>query len=390
MTLRCCFRYYATNRVTLKSLPHMNVPACWPASCLSGTMVYVYARASFCPCYRRSRPKEEGAQRMAVSIAPAPERWLQRLDRFVAEVVNLLPDVPMPSFRRERVPTRWILERGPIRASAPVDVLGGFPGALHSTHHFRDTALIVTERYLVIGEGAPDGFAIPIVDVLSAGLIRPSRQANLGLIIHYQDGPDVSSFALNFRGLARGLSGRSRADNVLHQLVKTSVMRERLMHGWDAPPLAMSWDDARRHAAEALVWSGTAMAAVGGWYGSEQRACRIWLTDESLFWSTRDGDGVNRLPLTGILDVRDGVGDRIRVSTRDRAGHRFDLPFDFACCPAGMNSSHQRHRFLNALASRGVAMRAEPVPLAPWQRGSLMRPSDRNRRGSGASAFIPA
>jgi len=122
-----------------------------------------------------------------------------------------------------------------------------------------------------------------------------------------------------------------------------------------------------------------ATAATGGWYGADQRACRVWLTDASLFWASLDGEGVNRLPLERIDEARDGVGDRVRIATRDTCGWRFDLPFDFACPASKANSADQRHRFLNILAAGGIAVANDSRPFAPWRQGGVVRPTDRGR-----------
>lgn len=316
---------------------------------------------------------------MAVSVGTTPERWLQGLDRMVAATAELFPVVPSLLSRQERLPTRWVLERGPVRAAAPVDLLGGYPGSLQTCNRFERTYAIVTERYLVVGEGSNDGFALPVGDILTAGIVRPSSQVNPGLVVQFQDGSSVGLFALNFRGLARGLSGVLRTEEMLRVLVAQGVRRVSPERLTGFPRLLLTWEEARTFADESLVWSGMAQAAVGGWFGAIQHRCRVWLTEESLFWSCPQGDGVNRLPVSHIVEVRDGVADRVRVVFQDDAGYRHDLPLDFAWASAESSPGQQRMRFLNALAASGVAVSAASVPLAPWRRGGTMRPTDRGR-----------
>lgn len=310
---------------------------------------------------------------MVANVGTAPERWLQSLDRLVAASADFLPQLPIPAWRRERVSPRWILERGPVRASAPVDVIGGFPGSLRSSNHLQRTSVIATDRFLVIGEGADGGFALPIKDVLAAGLFLPSRQANAGLSVQYQDGPVVGTFALNFRGLARGLSGVRRAEEVLRVLEDRGVRSLSPESVPGSMRLALSWQEARRYANESLVWSGMARASVGGWYGALHRACRVWLTEEALFWCSSESNGVNRVAFNDIIEVSDGVADRVRLSIHDSVGHRCDLPFDFDAGIQEMEASRQRMQFLNVLASHGVAVRTAPVPFAPWRIAALQR-----------------
>ena len=310
---------------------------------------------------------------MVTNVGTTPERWLQSLDRLVAASAALLPRLPVPTWRHERVSPRWILERGPVRASAPVDVIGGFPGSLRSSNHLQRTSVLVTDRYLVIGEGTHGGFALPVKDVLAAGLFRPSRQVNAGLVVQYQDGAVTGAFALNFRGLARGLSGGRRAEDVLRVLEDRGVRSLTPENTPGSMRLALSWQDARRYADEPLAWSGVAHASFGGWYGSLHGVCRVWLTEEALFWCCSEGTGVNRVAFNAIIEVSDGVADRIRLSIYDSAGCRCDLPFDFDTGTPGLDATRQRMQFLNLLASHGVAVRTAPVPLAPWRIAAIQR-----------------
>ncbi len=311
---------------------------------------------------------------MAVSIGATSERWLQGMDRLVAGVFDLLPQVSLPS-RAGAVPARWVMERGPARAAATVNALGGFPGALRWMNRIPSTSLIVTDEYLVVGEGTQEGFALPMQAILAAGVVRHSPRSNPGVVVHFQDGPVVGSFALDIRGTARGRSGRLRAREIVDALQENGVSRLARHHVATSPGLAISWEEARERADEPLVWSGIAHGSTGGWFGGRHSGCRMWLTAESLFWSCANGDGVNRLSLADVLEVRDGVGDRVMVSLRNAAGHRFDLAFDLAAEP-GKDGRRQRLSFLNAIASFGVPVSAVRPPLAPWRRGGMVRPTD--------------
>jgi hypothetical protein len=310
---------------------------------------------------------------MAVNVGTTPERWLQGLDRLVAATARFLPRLPMLLRRRDRVSPRWVMERGPVRASAPVNAIGGFPGSLRSANRLESTSVIVTDRYMVVGEGSTGGFALPMADVLAAELVRPSRQANVGMVVHYRDGSGVGTFALDFLGLARGASGGRRAEEVLRVLKNQGVQRLGPGRVPGALRLTLTWEDARRHDHEPLMWSGLARASVGGWYGAVQHPCRVWITGESLFWCCSEGEGVNRLALTDIVDVRDGVADRVCIAFRDSGGHRCDLPFDFDTCTSGTQPMQQRMRFLDVLASCGVAVSTAPLPLAPWRSNTVGR-----------------
>ena len=311
---------------------------------------------------------------MAVNIGTAPERWLRGVDRLVAATADLLPGSATGSRRGERLPARWIMQRGPVRASAPVDALGGFPGSLRSRNVLECTTVVVTSRYLVVGEGTGDGFALRMDDLRAAGMIRPSPQANPGLVVSFQDGVATGTFALNFRGLARGLSGRHRAEEVLRVMQEQGVqlLGQHRLSGW--PSLALSWEDARIHEAETLLWAGMARACVGGWYGAVQRSCRVWLTRTSLLWCCSDGEGVSRLSLSDLVEARDGVSDRICVSFNHQGDQRYDVLFDFDVVAPGLEGKEQRARFLDALAACGVPVSTATAAMVPWRhRGNVQQ-----------------
>lgn len=316
---------------------------------------------------------------MAVNIGTTPERWLRGVDRVVAGVAELLPSLPARPWRGATVPARWVMERGAVRAAAPVDALGGFPGSLRSRNLLERTTVIATSRYLVVGEGTSYGFVLKLDDLRSVSMVRPSPRANPGLVFHFQDGPAVGTFALNFRGLARGLSGRYRAEDLLRVLEEQGVQRLTPHQIAGIPSLVLSWEDARVHAPEALLWAGMARACVGGWYGAVQRSCRVWLTGTSLFWCSPREQGVNRLTLSEILEARDGIADRVCISFRDDGGQRYDLPFDFNVDARGTTGMQERVRFLNALASCGVPVGTATMAATPWRRGGTVRPDNKWR-----------
>jgi len=245
--------------------------------------------------------------------------------------------------------------------AADVDVLGGFPGSIRVVNYLARTTVVVTDRCLIVGEGTRTGFAIPRDDLLGVGLVRAARQAAPALVIRYQDGDTVRTFGIQVRGLARTVAGTWRAEEILRALAGRGVpvIDEQRVAG--PGRLVMSWREARARAGEPLLWSGTTTAAVGGWFGGRRSSCRVWVTNASLFWCCREGQGVNRLALTDITDVRVGPFDTVLVSTSDGLGHKFDLPFAF---PA----SEQRAGFLDALKRGGLSPQQAVPPLMPWAR----------------------
>lgn len=316
---------------------------------------------------------------MVMNVGSRPEQLLRGVDRLVAVAADIVPQIPALPRRHDHVPARWLIERGTTRVKAPVNVFGGFPGSLRSMNRLDDVPLVVTMRYLVVGEGTPYGFAVPIQDVLSVALVRPNRQSNHGLRIWYRDGDQVASFFLDCRGLSRCISGLTRAEQVLQFLVERGVTPVACKDAARLPSLHMNWDEARRHTSEDLVWAGNGVSAVGGWFGTRHDHCRVWLTEQSLLWAGAHQQGVNRIGLTDIVRARDGAGDRVCIGLIDGLGCRFDLSFDLAGDHVEMQrQASPRVQFMNALASHGVPVATATPPIAPWRAGSIVRPADRS------------
>lgn len=315
---------------------------------------------------------------MDINVARRPEQLLRGMDRLLAVVADAIPQVPSRPRVAARVPARWLIERGETRVEAPVVALGGFPGALRSMNRLNDVQLVCTVRYLVVGEGSVTGFAIPMRDVLSVGMVRPDRRSNHGLVIWYRDGEHTGSFFIQFRGFARGISGLRRAEQAMQFLVSRGVAPVEARDAFSTPALFVSWDDARSLATEDIVWSGNGVAPDGGWFGAVQDAARIWMTNRHLLWAGAGGTGLNRIALADILEARDGAGDRVSIGIRDAMGFRYDLCFDLALDHLELERhANPRVQFMDTLARHGVPVTPASTPLAPWRAGSVVRPMDR-------------
>jgi hypothetical protein len=191
-------------------------------------------------------------------------------------------------------------------------------------------------------------------------------------VIRYQDGDQVRTFGLEFRGLARTFSGRWRAEEILQALEEGGVPMtdERAIAG--PGRIALTWDEALERANEELRWSGETTAAIGGWFAARRGPCHVWLTAASLFWSARNGTGVNRLALDAITGARAGDAATVVVSTADGLGHQYEIPFTFERAVSGESPDAQRAAFLDALRAAGVQVWPAPPALAPWIRGGTM------------------
>ncbi|HLU36709.1 MAG TPA: hypothetical protein VKZ61_13140 [Thermomicrobiales bacterium] len=317
---------------------------------------------------------------MAINVGSRPEQLLRGVDRLVAVVAEAIPLSPSLPRREAVAPPRWLIERGTTRVEIPVNVLGGFPGALRVMNRLDDVRVLATVRYLVVGEGTPNGFALPMRDIVAVARVRPGGGYNVGLRIWYRDGDRTGSFFLDCRGLSRGISGITRADQMMEFLIErgvtpiASALAGRMTTPW------VSWSDAEAFAGEGIVWSGDGIAAVGGWFGATRDHCRVWFTESALMWAASSHAGLNRIELTDIVQARDGVGDRVSIGIADALGHRFDLAFELV---GGQRDARRvsspAMQLMERLAERGVPVQTATSPLAPWRAGSVVRPMDRNR-----------
>lgn len=304
---------------------------------------------------------------MAVSLGHSPERVLQGFDRCVAMAADWLPTRPST---RSGVPARWVIERGSVIASASVDALGGFPGSIMSGNVLPAVQVLVTPRYLVVGEGMAQGFALMHSRVLGVAVVRPDHACNPSLVVHYQDGPDVGTFGLRVRGLARNVSGAYRAETIASGLYARGVPELDPETARERPDLYLGWDRAREYAHERLLWRGVATAPVGGWFGAQRQVADVWLTDASLIWCAGQGDGLHRLPLRRVRMVRDNGSGMVVVGVRLDHGGRYGLAFAFA-------EADRACALVAKLAALGIPV-SDPTPvLAPWRRGGSLRPMDR-------------
>lgn len=315
---------------------------------------------------------------MAISVGSRPEQVLRGVDRAVAVLADAVPQAPPRSRRDTHVPARWLIERGDTRVRVSVNLLGGFPGSLRSMNRLERSSLIVTSRYLSVGEGTAHGFALPMRDVLAATVVRPSRRMNTGLRIWYRDGQQTGSFFLDIRGIERCFSGATRADQVMQVLADRGVAPAETSARSVTPAMFMTWDEARDVSNEKILWVGNGTGPVGGWFGSRRDHCRIWVTSESLLWAGANQFGLNRIALTDIVKARDGIGDGVCIGIADELGHRFDLALDLAPDHLELDRENSPHvRMMNTLASRGVRVGSASAPLAPWRVASLGRPTPR-------------
>lgn len=270
----------------------------------------------------------------------------------------------------------WAAERGAVVWEATAEVVGGFPGYVGRGGRLQGAKVRLTERYLLVDEGRPHGFGIPLAWLLRAHAAAPSDRATgePPLRLAYADGVVTRWFTLRLRpsGLLRRRGGcvagaleTLRAAGVPDRADPSSPLPPA------APNLAVSWDDSRRFAHENVIWSGQAAAPLA--VGAETAAASVWLTTRSLIWSAATGPGVNRLPLDLVrnivsaqLDDRAGTPVAV-VAVGADSGDLHQILFRFDHHASADRNLRERGAFVVGLRSRGIPLGAPAPLLQPWR-----------------------
>lgn len=289
----------------------------------------------------------------------------------VASVASVLP--VRVSSRHAKITRAWETDRGRDILIAQVDVAGGFPGGLRWQNLLTCTSLHLTDRHLIVGEGTSAGFALPLARISGSAIQHTSGLKPPCLTIWFQDGEMIGSFCIRFRGTARGRSGLLRADVWQQYLADVGIPKISTETARFSPNLHLDWDEVHDFVDDEIIFSGPVTASVGGWFASALDSAEIWITEHSIIWCARHGEGINRIALDRIIDSRNGFGDRLAIGIEDACGGRYDLFFDFADKQDRENPGARVHQILAAL---GVPVRTSAPVIAPWRRGGTRRPTD--------------
>ena len=267
---------------------------------------------------------------------------------------------------------KWQAERGPIHWEAGADLAGGFPGFEARGGRLEGSQFRLSDRYLLVDEGRPHGFGLPLSWLHGADLAPPARaeRADPALRLRYADGAQVRTFQVRFRGSLLGPRGGRRAEQALGVLHALGLTAAGLALP-SQPNLRLSWEAAAHFEGENVIWSGRATAPIG--LSNERAACDVWLTTRSIIWGSSAGEGILRLPLEAALDVvPTDLADRARtpavyVAGPDELGGRHDFPFLFDRHSPAQRNLRERGAFLVGLRSRGVPIGPLPSLPQPWQ-----------------------
>jgi hypothetical protein len=265
----------------------------------------------------------------------------------------------------------WATERGATLFEASAEIIGGFPGYSDRGCQFDNALLRITERFLIVDDGLPRGFAIPLGWIEGTTLVSQPNRDDYALRVFYRIEGTPRLFTIRFRANrigARGPRRSLRAREVLHE---AGILDRFAADPPLQPYFTLPWDQTREFEHENVIWTGRASAP--RFIGGELAPSEIWLTTKSLIWGSGDGEGINRIPLQLLMDLvntrlRDRLGTPvIYVAIGDETTGRYELPFAFDLHTPPDRNFRERGAFLVGLRSRGIADGATAPYHQPWR-----------------------
>ena len=270
---------------------------------------------------------------------------------------------------------QWHTERGEILFEASCDVVGGFPGYAACGGRLDGRRLRVTERYLLVGDGDPFGFGLPVRDIDGVALVPFAKGEEAGLRVFYRDGASARLFTARFHGNRLALRGGPRAERAHLSLLRAGLNdRFAVLPPLD-PDFIVPWEETAEFGTEKVIWAGQATAPRE--IDAEGVPGNVWLTTSSLIWGCETMAGVHRVPLVLVTDVaaatlanRTGT-PALYVGLGDETIGHFDLAFLFDQQPTIDQNQRERGALLVGLRSRGVPVGSPTPPLQPWRNAAL-------------------
>jgi hypothetical protein len=276
-----------------------------------------------------------------------------------------------PSPVKFSVAADWMNERGTVRFESSADLVGGFPGYAERGCQLESARLTITNSYLLVDEGQPAGFGLPLRWIEGTTIIQRSGRHDNALRIFYRERGLPRSFTMRFgsnRLSSRGANRSARAQHELH----SAGLEDRFAN---EPPIEpnfkLPWEESGGCETEHAIWTGKAMAPLQ--VGAETTPSEVWLTTKSLIWGGGAGDGLNRIPLTLLMDVtterlRDRAGTpAVYVSIGDGRTGRFEIPFVFNLHEVPDRNFRERGAFQVGLSSRGLPEGRVAATWQPWR-----------------------
>jgi len=262
----------------------------------------------------------------------------------------------------------WFAQRGAVLFEAPGDLTGGFPGFADLGGEMEDATARISERFLIVDEGKPHGFGIPVSWLDGAALVSQPERDDPDLRVFFSDGTAARCFSIRFHPHRLAIRGGKRAERAEDALAAAGLIDAAPD---EQPDFALPWERTREFDAEHVLWTGHASAPVR--VGRERAPSEIWLSTESLIWGSSDGNGLNRVALSQLTDFsasrlkdRSGTPAVYLAVTGDHFG-RYEIPFVFDQQETPDRNFRERGAFLAGLQSHAIS-EGNVAPLwQPWR-----------------------
>lgn len=270
-------------------------------------------------------------------------------------------------------PDGWPARRGTVLWQGHADLTGGFPGFAAWGCQAESVRVTLTDHFLLVDEGAPHGFGLPIgwlgaAQVLT-GVEPIAMETADRFRVCYASQHGVRGFVLRVRGgRIAGRAGRRaarlRSAAASLGLVATAPSTEFLL-----PPehdLSLDWDAFTAFEHEPVSWSGRAIMPVGS--GLASATCDVWLTAGSLIWGARSRAGIYRIAMADVTGLTAVTGPGWHPTLYwSIAGHRQTRVDLRMAIPGGDGAGETAWAaLLDALTTAGQRIDDPVSPPQPW------------------------
>ena len=263
--------------------------------------------------------------------------------------------------------SEWSIRRGDQRYAGTFDVIGNFPGFEEFAGLIVNAEVVVTDRFLIVDESAPHGFAIGLGWLIDVSA-DPDPETFGDVLIRYRADDANVLFRLRPSKSRLALRARGRPEELVAALSDAGAEVADLARDV-ADTLRLSWDSAASLETEAVVWRGQATAPLRP--GLECAPASVWVTPTALVWGSQKIRGVNRLPISTISRLSaTTLGDEhssptVYVRSRVISDVRLDLPFIFNMGAVRENVT-ARGEFLGLFRPDSVIEGSVSVRPQPW------------------------
>lgn len=273
---------------------------------------------------------------------------------------------------RRPVDDTWAERRGEDHYRGAYDAIGNFPGFAGNAALIVNGALALTERFLLVDEWAPHGFAIPLAEIIDVSIdADPDTFEDILVRYHTDDG----AMLIRFRATRSRLPGRSRTKPADMMGAFASVGLTIADYARTVNEVySVSWDSLHLADSDSVVWKGRITAPL-----RPSRECAptdVWITPGAILWGSSRNRGVNRVPLSAVqrlavTSLHDGTGTpTVYVRVGPVGDTTLDLPFIFNLAASGGSPAETRAEFLAIFRDDAVVEIEATASTQPWVRPS--------------------